>query len=285
MSLKRFVGVIAFGSVFSIAFYGVGCGSSGGGTGGTTGSSGTGGTTGTGGTKGAGGTMGTSGTGGSKGSGGGKGSGGTTGVGFEGGPEGGDGGGTCPASLTGFKAPTYVPAVAHQGKCTSIDLAAFLAACGDSGGATPCDNWQKANLPLGDAGAGTACGACIFAPMNNGPVLQLPNNFFSVNYDACIQLTDTTNGPTCAPLDFALTICDEAACDQCATTGSALSGCLTAVEGTGGGCASYLAAAQTPCMTDVADGGALSQCSPGASTMKQDPDWTLIINLVCGSVD
>lgn len=38
-------------------------------------------------------------------------------------------------------------------------------------------------------------------------------------------------------------------------------------------------------MADNADGGIADQCSPGAATQKANPDWTLIINLICGGGD
>jgi hypothetical protein len=34
-------------------------------------------------------------------------------------------------------------------------------------------------------------------------------------------------------------------------------------------------------MNDNADGGVADQCSPGGGTT-QNPDWTLIIGLICG---
>jgi hypothetical protein len=35
----------------------------------------------------------------------------------------------------------------------------------------------------------------------------------------------------------------------------------------------------------MADGGAEFVCTPGAATGERDPDWTYIIELICGSVD
>jgi len=57
--------------------------------------------------------------------------------------------------------------------------------------------------------------------------------------------------------------------------------CETADEGTGGICASHFGPYTARCATDDADGGIANQCSPGGGTTL-DPDWSLIIDLICG---
>ena len=53
---------------------------------------------------------------------------------------------------------------------------------------------------------------------------------------------------------------------------------------TGAICGGYLGPYQTSCMADNADGGVADKCSPGSATTPptQNPDWTYIINLICG---
>jgi hypothetical protein len=278
MSLKRIVGSVVFGGALSLVLYVGGCGSSspggGGASGGTTGS-------GSGGAKGSGsgGTTG-SGTGGSKGTG----SGGSSGINpFEGGP-GDGGGGTCPASVATYKPIPYTATVATAGVCAAADITAFETACGDSFSMTACNAWFTANVAGAvDGGAGTACGNCMIPMDDNGPVYIDPAGYIGPNYGACIQLTDPTNGPTCAPLYQAAVGCNDVGCDAC-TSDATYESCLSTLDKTGGGCASYITAATSPCMTDLGDGGvAATMCSPGAATMKVDPNYTFIINLVCGT--
>jgi hypothetical protein len=279
MSLKRIVGTVVFGSALSLVLYVGGCGSSspggGGGSGGTTGS-GSGGSKGTG----SGGSTG-SGTGGSTGSG----SGGSSGISPF--PDGGGdsgGGGTCPASVKAYSPMTYTATTVTAGVCAAADITAFETACGDSFSMTACDAWFAANVAgVMDGGAGTACGNCMVPAADNGPVYIDPAGYIGPNYTACIQLTDPTNGPTCAPLYQAAVGCNDVGCDAC-TTDADYTKCLGIVDGTSGGCASYISAATSPCMTDLGDGGVAStMCSPGAATMKVDPNYTFIINLVCGT--
>jgi hypothetical protein len=197
---------------------------------------------------------------------------------------GGDSGGgpSCEMPPTGYTAMTYVAATANQGLCSATDISAFTAACGDSGSETACNTWQTANVKQ-EGGAGTACGNCIFAPMNNGGVWTDPEGYFEPNYGGCIQLTDATHGAACAAAFDAVSGCEGVACDAC--SGTDYSSCQSNVDGMGGGCSSFASTASSACMTDTADGGALSTCSPGAASMTQDPDFTYIIGLICGGAD
>jgi hypothetical protein len=194
-----------------------------------------------------------------------------------------------PSSTSSFAAQTYVPAVAHQGACTGAAIAQFVMACGDNStnladGGGSCADWQTSNVSGGGAdggGTGTVCGSCIFAPMNNGATWTDPDMFFSPNYAACIQLTDTTSGSACAAAFNNAGGCEGVACDSCPGTGANDFGnCVNAADQ--GSCNSYASTEATACKSDFADGGAVNTCTPGAATGKQDPDLTYIATLICG---
>jgi hypothetical protein len=185
----------------------------------------------------------------------------------------------CPPTDTStFKPAAYVNATANQGLCTSQQIAAFVMACGDNSTMTSCGDWQTANT-ASEAGAGNACGGCIFATMNNGATWVDPNNFFTPNYAGCIQLTDATNGAKCAAAYDAIAACEGTACDQC-TSNTDYSACRSAADKAG--CKQYNDTFVTACKGEFADGGAGMTCSPGAAQNKQDPDLTYIANLICG---
>jgi hypothetical protein len=193
--------------------------------------------------------------------------------------EGGDSSVSCEKSTSKFTPVTYVPAVANQGVCDTATIAAFVAACGDKGSQTKCDTWQTTNV-LGDAGAGTACGNCIFAPMNNGGTWTDPEGYFGPNYGGCIQLTDPTNGPACASALDNADGCVGVACDSCSS--GDIDACRDAAAKAS--CSSYASTEQTACKKDDGDGGAFTTCSPGAGT-SLDPDFTYIAGLICGGTD
>jgi hypothetical protein len=216
---------------------------------------------------------------------------------------GGDSGGTCSAGVA-YTSLTWTNVVAHQGLCSAADLSAFLTACGDAAtgtaGQATCTAWLGANVAGQEAdggGAGTACGNCILPPNKAGTggasflfFDSMGNGYFGPNYPGCIQIRDTTNGPACAGAYNNLYECVDLQCSLCTgTNGDGTSQDPAACEqgdvATGGICASYLSPYQTSCMGDNADGGIADQCSPGAATQKQNPDWTLIINLICGGGD
>jgi hypothetical protein len=200
----------------------------------------------------------------------------------------GDSGLTCPPQSTAtFAAPTYVAAVVHQGTCTASAVSAFVTACGDTGTATTCAAWQAANVAGGatdGGGTGNACGNCIFAPMNNGGVWTDPDNFFSPNYGACIQLTDATHGAACAAAFNDTAGCDGVACDNACPPGDTSAADFQACDSAAntGSCNSYAMAEVSGCSTDFADGGAAGTCSPGAATATLNPDLTYIATLICG---
>lgn len=191
------------------------------------------------------------------------------------------GGGTCPASVTGYSPATYNDVSVMANVCSSTDISNFVAACGDNGTDTTCGDWQTANLSDG----GTSCGNCIFGgvdgsgnALNNGAVYSDPDNFFGPNYAGCVQLVDTTNGAACAPALDNYQGCLGVACDMCDQQSA--QDCQTAVQT--GACGTYGNAVQSACPTDFNDGGAYNTCTPGGG-QTQDPDWTYIINLVCGT--
>jgi hypothetical protein len=158
-----------------------------------------------------------------------------------------------------------------------MDIAAFVAACGDMGSNTTCSAWQTANV-MSDAGAGTACGNCVFAPMNNGGTWNDPNNFFLPNYAGCIQLTDMANGAACGAALNNIQACEGTACDQCSNTD--YGACTQAADK--GGCSMYASTFTTACKSDRGDGGAFQTCAPGAAMNMQNPDFTYILGLICG---
>lgn len=198
--------------------------------------------------------------------------------GSSGGDSGDDGGGACPDN-TPFTPVAYAPVTAHKGVCTTSDIAAFVAACGDNGTQTTCGNWQTANVAGQDGGGGNACGNCILDPKNAGGTWVDQMGFFGPNYAGCIQLTDTANGPTCAPAYEKVNDCHGFECDSC-TDNATFTTCATTVDGTI--CKQYADAEKTACAADLAAGGAESTCMPGKATQKQDPDFTYIVTLICG---
>jgi hypothetical protein len=208
----------------------------------------------------------------------------------------GDGGGdagtqcTAAASTSGYTPPTYVPAVAHQGVCTTAQIAAFIAACGfDNGSTTACATWAQANA--GDAG--NTCGLCILAPMNNGgtwldPLLKATPFDVVPNYAGCIQLTDATHGTACGTAFNNLNGCDGVACDMAcadATAADAFDNCITTVNSAG--CSQYNTAQNNACATDFDDAGdptaSILACFPSVASQDQDDDFNYIVNLICGS--
>jgi hypothetical protein len=178
-------------------------------------------------------------------------------------------------SVSGFTAPPYVAAVGQQGVCAPGDVSAFVTACGNGGSQTMCDSWQNANV-ASDAGAGTACGNCIIAPMNNGGTWSDVNGYFLPNYGGCIQLTDTTSaGTMCATALDNQQGCEGLACDTCSRT--SFQSCLMSADSTG--CSQYITAASSACTSDVVDGGAIGTCI----SSNFDRDLSYVVTLICGS--
>ncbi|HEY1692439.1 MAG TPA: hypothetical protein VGG39_09770 [Polyangiaceae bacterium] len=196
--------------------------------------------------------------------------------------------GECPDDIA-FTPATYPAAQAHQGVCHPADVAAFLAACGDEGSTAACSTWEDDNLAGVDGDGGTPCGNCILDVDGTGAsFVSQPNpegfQIFGPNYGACIALLDPTNGPTCAPAYDADDDCESIECADCADA-SSFATCSSTVDGTGGVCSKENAAASAACATDFADGGAAAECSPGAASGTSNPDWQLIIGLICGDAD
>jgi hypothetical protein len=188
-----------------------------------------------------------------------------------------DAGSACLGALTGFQAPGYTAPKVQANACASADIQAFISACLDSSDQSACDTWANSNV-ASDAGAGTACGNCIFSADGNGAVWFDPNAGVPLpNYGACIALTDPTNGAACAGAVNDAQSCQDVACGSCMDQTS-YDGCATAANS--GECASYGSALQTSCKSDQS---AFSTCFPSQTSMNQDDDWTLIINMVCGA--
>jgi hypothetical protein len=213
----------------------------------------------------------------------------------------GDDGGTCSNDVT-YTYPGYVKIVPSQA-CSAAQVQAFEAACVNSTATdTTCNTWQTDNIPDGDAGAGTPCGSCIFAPYN--PPTAIPQGaayvtcdasivtspmtatcLFSPNVLGCVQIIDPTNGPACAAADDALTQCEGWECNVCsdvASGGPLDTACVTAADASN--CSTFLTAAQTACAADFGDGGAgtpFTECQPGGGSSAAE-EFTFIIDQMCG---
>jgi hypothetical protein len=186
----------------------------------------------------------------------------------------------------------YVAAVEHQGVCNAGEIQAFITACGDMYDAPACNAWLAANVASVDD-AGTSCGNCIFAPMNNGGVWSDPSGGFRPNYPGCVQILDSANGAACATPYRDVRACEAVACEPCSKypSGSPHPGfaaprggdCPTTSDGSV--CAAYVSAFSSGCAADRAadGGGAFVTCSTGAAAGIWDPDYAFILSLICGS--
>ncbi len=185
-----------------------------------------------------------------------------------------------PASTSSFTPPAYVPAVARQNRCSTDQIAAFIAACGAQGTVASCHTWLAANVR---ADAGATCGNCIVAPDNNGAEWTDPTGVTSANYAGCIQITDITYGPGCAAAYDSVEGCDGVACDvSCETATAAEAWFDCANTANAGSCKSYFTSEATACAVDFADGGALETCSPSATSGDPNDDLNYIVTLICG---
>lgn len=179
---------------------------------------------------------------------------------------------------------TYVPATTGTNECASGDISAFVTACvTGSNTQTTCPAWFAANVAGGEAdggGAGNACGNCIAAPNNNGGIWSDPNGYFAPNYAGCIQLTDSTNGSTCAAAFNQANGCDGFYCDQC-TDQNDYNACSAAATQ----CTSYNTASNTDCAADLSADAGTAVCFPSEASgaSDQSADFTYIINLICGT--
>jgi hypothetical protein len=213
----------------------------------------------------------------------------------DGGPDGpiprGDGG-PCspPATLDGFTPRPFVPAVLHQGVCSTAQISAYVAACGVHAAGASCFNWINANL---DPDAGATCGNCIYPSLpdgggsNAGASYEDPANQYAwPNYATCIQHEDPQHGTACGAAMNALYDCEAFACvASCAgdTDPAGLSSCESLADETV--CATYFAAQATACAYDpIYATGGVGNCYAGGSD-NQDPAQTFITTLICGSAD
>ena len=313
MSFKKSVGVVAFGSAFAIAVYGVGCGS--GSTKGTGGSTGSGGATGSGsgGTHGAGGTHGT-GSGGTHGtSGGSKGSGGTMGItGFDAGE---GGGGMCaPASLTGFT-PSLNISANPAGMCTSTQITNIINDCinQQDAASTACTDL------LADTATKTCYQSCINTPWTadtSGATFMPPTagwgaqwymtwgsgttaGFFEQpNIGGCFAAAGAT---ACATAWEENQECWMQACgaacplppqtDPSYTTASnAISACITATETGSGACLTYGNMITSACKSSTGDAGLVGMCNDAVNILFNSKStfpqivsaFTELFTVVCG---
>jgi hypothetical protein len=196
-----------------------------------------------------------------------------------------------PAPTAPYDASTYVPAVGHQGVCTTADIAAFVAACARSskptlGALLSCNRWVVENVNLAslgvsgvDGGSGTACGNCIIAPMNNGAARTDPVGVGQPNYAGCIQLTDPIHGLACAAVWESATACEEEACAYCTDNGTVEDekACIHVADQTL--CQSLVATKNAACADDLVEGGVIDKCSPDDGGAQ---DNVYITTLICG---
>ncbi len=286
MSLRKTVGVVAFGSAVALALYGVGCGGSSGGSG-TGGTSGSGGESGSGGSSGSGG--GSSGTGGSKGSSGTKGSSGSAGTAGSGGTSGtfgeaGGDSGSCTFMPLGSFTPGLNPSAQTPGTCTAADITAVIAACFSAASTeTECSG-----LKTGNPGAYGCLNSCLVTPWTSasGGLTYTSTNWgglllvdwtatmgegFFYNFGGCFAAAGTTAAKKCGT-DFeeqfeCITQACATNCPFAAQGAPDFDGdqqdfyaCENAVSASGGECATYGTAINTDCGALAADTGVLGEC-------------------------
>jgi hypothetical protein len=193
------------------------------------------------------------------------------------------GGPACLGSIATFAPSAFVAATAHQGTCATADITAFIAACGDNQSATSCGTWQDANVAgvMSAAATGTACGNCIFPTANNGGAWVDESGEFVPNFGGCLQILDPAHGTACGTAfdnDFG---CAQFACSSC--TSDTINACQTAANA--GSCNSYQTTSLTECAPELGTDGAGLACFPAGTSNLIDPDWSFIVNLICGSAD
>lgn len=185
----------------------------------------------------------------------------------------------CPENAP-FHPYRYAAVAVQPGVCDGPSVDAFLAACGDHGNSHDCQAWIGLNT--GAAGFGTPCGDCILAFDDTGASFHTQNEFFGPNYGACIQLLDPEN-PACAQSYDSMIDCDGLECDDCLLPVPYRTCASEANAPDAGICGPYAAGMRAACATDLADGGVLARCKPADGTDARDPDWKVVIDLVCGS--
>jgi hypothetical protein len=180
----------------------------------------------------------------------------------------------CPPVTKRFVPSQFVPSIAHQGRCTPADIAAFVSACISPG--LTCPEWAQLNHPgYVEGGVGTPCGACFFEPKNNGAAWVDPEDLFIPNLGGCIQILDPVLGPRCAQDIDDLNGCQALACEYCPNfSPNDYNECIK-VTGAGA-CAPYINAAQAAC---EAASSAYLTCTANAGAAS---NWVYIANLVCG---
>jgi hypothetical protein len=126
-------------------------------------------------------------------------------------------------------------------------------------------------------------GNCIAPVNNNGGAWIDPFGYVNPNYAGCIQLTDPTNGPTCAAAFNNINGCTDLYCDQCSSN-TDFTACSNAASSGSGSCASDNSTFTTACAADLgsADAGA-AVCFPSTGASNNAADFTYIINLICGT--
>jgi hypothetical protein len=167
-----------------------------------------------------------------------------------------------------------------KGACSGAQLSSFMASCfSTTATTTACQTFQSDSANLG-------CVDCLFGvtdagtASNTGGVLldYTLSYFFESNQPGCIAIEDPTNGPACAQALEPLDQCDYDACGSnaaCNTT-ALYDACVQTANAAGGACATYLNAAQTPCVAYFGLDAGLG--STGVCSTNQD-----VISVICGN--
>ena len=196
-------------------------------------------------------------------------------------PMGGDAGECQPADVSTFQAPSYRPAIAQPGRCTTKQIDDFFRSCIAQGTTTD----TCAHFLAADAGAlDQTCAACLLTRQSDTRYGALVRRSATVtlNVSGCLELTTGADPKAlvCAKSFQASEACDDQACkDNCAVTSTAASfaaySACTA-QAAKSGCQSFTQAAT--CTMDYFAGPA-SRCFSGADFQAV---YTSIAELFCG---
>jgi len=167
-----------------------------------------------------------------------------------------------------------MPVMQTIGACTATDISGYVTAC-DSTTATnaTCNTWfGSATAACGNCLQGPTTGGDPGTPTGQGGIWVYMGGNIGANVPGCL---DKEGMSACATAYNAIVECLVAAgCGTC-TDMTSSTACQNTIFATGGACHSYLAAYQSGCAADVADGGALNggPCS----------DDTQVLSVICGN--
>jgi hypothetical protein len=165
----------------------------------------------------------------------------------------------------------YENVVQMKGACTPGDIASFIKDCDSpySTGVT-CNTWFQ--------GASPTCLSCLGATdagisRTGGLDSDYQGNFLGTNLAGCVAIVDGNSN--CASAYENVVQCLAASgCFQC-TDQASFQSCEMMVFSSSAACRSYIAAYQSACMADMADGGSYNG---GPCT-----DDTGVLSVICGN--